>query len=303
MIIKYKYDLLRLKQIVTSYQGPKINIPKIFQISRSTYYHWKKYSPKQRKVKITPNIKCFIRTYVINKINFDYKKLINIIQRKFYIQISKSSVYNILKQMKITKKKIQKKLNPLKKIKTNQLLKEFKQQIKNTDQNDIIAIDETSIDTHISSDFGWAPYGHRIHKIYKNRRIRYTLICAVSNRQIIHYKMIKNSANKNTFLDFIKTTIQKFKKNKSIKLLMDNARIHHAKILKKYLSTIESVNIIYNIPYMPKYNPIENVFNEFKMNIKKYKITNKNIFKKVDLALKKVKLKNLSKYFKTSLSI
>ena len=39
---------------------------------------------------------------------------------------------------------------------------------------------------------------------------------------------------------------------------MDNAKIHHTKKLKAYVEK-KNMNIIYNIPYCPQFNPIENV--------------------------------------------
>lgn len=38
-------------------------------------------------------------------------------------------------------------------------------------------------------------------------------------------------------------------------LLMDNARIHHSKIVKTYLETT-NLKTIYNVAYCPEYNPI-----------------------------------------------
>jgi len=81
-------------------------------ISKSTIINWKNtppnelYTKKNRSGKFTPNIKCYIRNYVLAKITFDVKKLIRNIRRIYKIKISKSSIYNILHKMKISHKKI-----------------------------------------------------------------------------------------------------------------------------------------------------------------------------------------------------
>ena len=56
---------------------------------------------------------------------------------------------------------------------------------------------------------------------------------------------------------------------------MDNARIHHNKILKEYMMN-NNINSIYNIPYSPEYNPIEKIFNTLKTKIRNNKINNVN---------------------------
>ena len=59
------------------------------------------------------------------------------------------------------------------------------------------------------------------------------IICAINNKKIIHFKIIKGSANANIFKNFLEELIQKGIHNKY--LLLDNARIHHAKLVKDYI--------------------------------------------------------------------
>jgi transposase len=51
-------------------------------------------------------------------------------------------------------------------------------------------------------------------------------------------------------------------------LLMDNARIHHSRIVVDYMNTTNH-KIIYNVPYCPEFNPIELIFSKFKAIIRK----------------------------------
>ena len=69
---------------------------------------------EELKTKITDEIKKYVINYVTKKINYNYRKLINMILNKFDTQISKSTIYNILK--KIKKKKIYKKQSSTNKI-------------------------------------------------------------------------------------------------------------------------------------------------------------------------------------------
>src|SRR5439155_14381512 len=95
----------------------RTDIINVFKISNGSLYNWtNKYYNNQldnnthiRKKKITMDVRCYIRKYVLARPNFNYKNLIGCIKRKFNIVISKSSLYNILKGFKIVKKKIYKK--------------------------------------------------------------------------------------------------------------------------------------------------------------------------------------------------
>jgi len=79
---------------------------------------------------------------------------------------------------------------------------------------------------------------------------------------------VKGSANATYFKDFLETLINKVDKDNFF--LLDNARIHHAKIVKAYTESI-NCNLLFNAPYCPEFNPIEHVFSKFK-----YYIRNKN---------------------------
>ena len=50
-------------------------------------------------------------------------------------------------------------------------------------------------------------------------------------------------------------------------LFLDNASIHHSKIFKEYCKN-NKINIIYNTPYSPEYNPIEIMFSKHKKIVK-----------------------------------
>ena len=54
---------------------------------------------------------------------------------------------------------------------------------------------------------------------------------------------------------------------------MDNAKIHKTVVLREYLKK-NNKKIIFNVPYSPKYNPIEYVFNVLKCKLKRNPVTN-----------------------------
>lgn len=168
--------------------------------------------------------------------------------------------------------------------------------------NQIISIDETSIDTHIEHNYGWSKSGKRIIITKSNTRIRYTIITATGYDSILHYKIIKGSCNGETFVTFIKELINKLSRAIEWNIIIDNARIHHYCKFKKYIAKIDNTKIIYNIPYSPETNPIEKVFNDVKKYLKDRRINNLNIIKEIIKSFSTIKKQNINEYFNNSIN-
>ena len=74
---------------------------------------------------------------------------------------------------------------------------------------------------------------------------------------------------------------------------MDNARIHHAKLVKTYMETTNS-QILYNVAYCPEYNPIEMIFSKVKRIIKKKNNKNTEVLNRnIHSSFRKVTRKDL----------
>jgi putative transposase len=70
------------------------------------------------------------------------------------------------------------------------------------------------------------------------------------------------SKKKEDFLEFLYQLRHK-EKRKRIVLVLDNARIHHAKIIKKYCEE-HNIKLVYLPPYSPELNPIEFLWKRIK---------------------------------------
>ena len=71
-------------------ENNKKNTLKLSGISNGSLYNWKNKKDngynldnKKKKSKISSVIKCYIRTYVIKRVCFNYLKLIELIKREF----------------------------------------------------------------------------------------------------------------------------------------------------------------------------------------------------------------------------
>jgi len=288
------YPLIYKQKVVEFYKKRNNKtikeITNIFGVSNGSLYGWIKKDKydildnkkKYTKVsKYTPQIKCYIRTYVLRVKVFNYKKLIELIKKNFQIVASKTAIYDILKIMKITRKKLKPKkvygdANILK-----QKRKDFEEVLKTIDVNKIISIDETSIDTTLIPKYGWSIKGKKVEADVNSAIKRCTLICALSNTKVIHYEIIKGTTNAETFKNFIINLMNKI--TNGMYLLLDNARIHHSRIVKDYTEQTEN-KLLYSVPYSPDYNPIENIFSIIKNEIRKKNFTTSKA--KLDILIK-----------------
>ncbi len=82
--------------------------------------------------------------------------------------------------------------------------------------------------------------------------------------------MKPKSINSDSFIEFIEILLKKNDPHR-IAIFMDNASIHHSKKVTKFCGLL-SLQLIFNIPYCPQYNPIERVWSVVKNVYKRMKL-------------------------------
>lgn len=76
-----------------------------------------------------------------------------------------------------------------------------------------------------------------------------------------------DSYNAEVFLDFLKNVLIKYPKGKII-MVLDNARIHHAKLLKPFLEeNADRLELMFLPPYSPDLNLIEGLWKWLKESV------------------------------------
>jgi len=170
----------------------------------------------------------------------------------------------------------------------------------------IISLDETSVDTFISPLRGWSEAGTRIERKFSFQRKRITLISSINNKYIMNNKMIEGTANAKIFKEFLEELIikikEKYGENEKVYLLLDNARIHHAKIIKEFIINYNNIELLFNPPYCPQYNPIERLFSKLKNELrKKYNVSLKLIKENIIKICGNINSRELNNYFNNSL--
>ncbi len=182
-------------------------------------------------------------------------------------------------------------------------VKELFNKIKKYTLEDIISIDETSIKPNMIKEYCRSEKGVKCYYKSTDNRVfrKYTLIVAISINGIVGYKLYeKGGINTERFLNFINETILSKYKNKL--LLFDNGRAHTSSIVLNKIK--EHNDYVFNVPYTPKFNPIENFFSQLKHYLKlDSKIDFNELNESLKKSINKIKRENYRNYFYNSLDI
>ncbi|CAG8835550.1 16683_t:CDS:1, partial [Cetraspora pellucida] len=137
---------------------------------------------------------------------------------------------------------------------------------------DAIYINETGFNLHLSSSRGRSLRGQPAVQVVETQRGKnITVIAAINKNGVLNYTAYLGSANADTFAEFIQELIFLVPTNKKKFLIMDNAVIHHAYIVKDIVED-SSHEIFYLPPYSPFLNPIESTFSKVKDLVARNKI-------------------------------
>lgn len=273
-----------------------------YEISKQTMYNWLKgkykISEMNKRVyaKVTPKCDSKYTKYVIKFIKsnqqFNMKISLQNLMALFGIGITKQTIYNILKRNKITHKIIQINKYPHSKVRYKKEVNKLRKSL-NCRKNRIISIDETAIHINAIGRYGWAKSGTKciINKPHKNKGVRFSLLFGISKKSIVGYTIKEGTMKGTDFNEFMERIDRP---NGNYKYLLDNAVIHHSKLIKKDIKE----KMIYNVPYSPQYNPIEYVNNELKRQIRCENIRNDDELRKyMEKFTRANKRKGNEKYF------
>jgi len=187
-----------------------------------------------------------------------------------------STVGYYLQRWQFTAKKPIKRAYERKDEKTQQWLKEEYPKIKKQakrDNADIWWADETACVSLPSYIRGYAPKGSHYKPILTHpaKKFKITMISAITNTGKTMFALYEENINVDRFIDFLQRVIDS--SQKKIYMIVDNLRVHHAKLVKQWLEeNKEKIALFYLPPYSPEYNPDEYLNQDFKRNVNKEKI-------------------------------
>lgn len=199
-----------------------------------------------------------------------------LIKQELSKELPISTVGDYLKKWKFTSKKPIKRAYERKDEKTQEWLNIEYPKIKKmakADNADVWWADETSCVSLPTNLTGYAPIGSKIKPILTHpaKKFRINMISAITNTGKSMFALYDESINVDRFIDFMQRVIDS--NDKKVYLIVDNLRVHHAKLVKAWIEEHkEQISIFYLPPYSPEFNPDEYLNQDYKRNANKHHI-------------------------------
>lgn len=116
--------------------------------------------------------------------------------------------------------------------------------------------DETGLRSDSQHVRGYAPKGKTPTLRLNAKRTSVNLISAVTNQGKVRFRFFDGTMNADILIDFMKRLIKDAKRK--VFLILDNLRVHHAKVVKAWLvEHEEEIEVFYLPSYSPELNPDE----------------------------------------------
>lgn len=116
--------------------------------------------------------------------------------------------------------------------------------------------DETGMRSDCQHERGYAPKGKTPIIKLNSKRSSMNMISAITNQGKVRFQIYEGTMNADKLIVFLKRLIQSSKRK--VFLILDNLRVHHAYVVKDWLSEHEEeIDIFYLPAYSPELNPDE----------------------------------------------
>src|SRR5574344_2265260 len=188
-----------------------------------------------------------------------------------------STVGDYLAKWQFTSKKPIKRAYERKDSATKAWLEETYPQIKKEakkEEADIWWADETACVSIPSNLKGYAPIGSKNKPILNHpaQKFKINMISAITNTGKSMFALYDESVNIDKFIDFCQKVIDS-NNGKKVFLIVDNLRVHHAKVVKAWEEeNSKYIKLFYLPPYSPEFNPDEYLNQDYKRNANKNNI-------------------------------
>lgn len=151
----------------------------------------------------------------------------------------------------------------------NRWLKEEYSEIKlraKQEEAEIYWGDEMGVRNNSQHERGYAPKGKTPVAKLNAKRTSTNMISAVTNQGKVRFKVFGGTMNTDILIDFCKHLIKSAKRK--VCLILDNLRVHHAKIFKAWLKeSSEEIEVFYLPAYSPELNPDEYLNGDLKAGV------------------------------------
>jgi len=217
----------------------------------------------------------YMKKLVMNDKIITIKELHYLIKNKFSdFNITERHLDKVLDDNYITLKLKRLRHEPLKRYGKNVNIKElidnFYKEVKKYKLDDIICIDESSLNSYHTRQYCYSNEGKRCVLKTHNQEVfkKYTGIFAITTKGCIGYKIYqKGGIDSNRLIDFLEENIVNKYKNKLI--ILDNASCHRNEKVKDVIN--RNNKLLHSVVYQHYTNCIENYFSILKNYLYKKK--------------------------------
>lgn len=123
--------------------------------------------------------------------------------------------------------------------------------------------DETAVKEDANWVRGYAPKGETPVLAVPTRWVKLSMISAISPRGAVAFRIVEGTVNAERFIEFLAALIDGAPRK--IILVVDNLRVHHAKIVTAWLADkTDRIELAFLPPYNPEANPDEYLNHDFK---------------------------------------
>jgi len=123
--------------------------------------------------------------------------------------------------------------------------------------------DETAVKEDANWVRGYAPKGQTPVPATPTRWAKLSMISAISPRGEVAFRIVDGSLNADRFIEFLAALIEGAPRK--IILVVDNLRVHHAKVVTEWLADkADRIELAFLPPYNPEANPDEYLNHDFK---------------------------------------
>ncbi|HEY5676555.1 MAG TPA: IS630 family transposase [Myxococcales bacterium] len=127
--------------------------------------------------------------------------------------------------------------------------------------------DETGISNQDQIGRSWAPRGRTPVVARTAKRVRRSMIAAVSNRGLMRFMLYEGALNADLFLDFLRRLVRDA--GRKVVLIVDNLKVHKAgKVTAWVEGRRHEIELVYLPSYAPDHNPSEYLNNELKQKLR-----------------------------------
>lgn len=127
--------------------------------------------------------------------------------------------------------------------------------------------DETGINNEAYHARGFSPKGQTPIFSITARKSSINMISSITNQGKVRFMLFRKNLNSEVFLKFLTRLLKDVERK--IYLILDNHRVHHSKVVTKWLQKNQKrIEVFFLPPYSPEYNPDEYLNSDLKTRIR-----------------------------------